>query len=207
MISPSRSSASVDSTFEMMSGGGADGSGACFAWQSVMCARMASTPAALRTKEAATMSMSCSMPKRMSSRSLSESGGRSVTMPTGSFRAASVPAHGRLRHRHGGVAPGRFTPFRSPMGEVLSTSHATPPSGRTSFTRSETSPSSSSTTNPGETFDASRGYPTKIVCSSPSPSYLVHGAAGMWAGPDAAGRARAGCGSRVVDAGGASGRS
>eukprot|EP00967_Tisochrysis_lutea_P134386 scaffold237306_cov28-Tisochrysis_lutea.AAC.1 len=77
MMASRLSRASVDSIFEMMSGGGEDGSDAYLAWHSAMWARIARTPSALRTKEAATASMSCSMPKRMSSLSFSDRGGSS----------------------------------------------------------------------------------------------------------------------------------
>mmetsp|Transcript_17056 Transcript_17056/g.39026 ORF Transcript_17056/g.39026 Transcript_17056/m.39026 type:complete len:358 (+) Transcript_17056:216-1289(+) len=135
MIASRLSSASVDSILEMISGGGVSAASAAYLrWQSATCRRISSTPSALRTNEAATMSMSCSMPNRMSSQSFSESGGRPVMMP------------------------GRLTPLRSPMSEVLSTSqHTVPSSTRTSLTASEIRPSSSSTRLPALSFSASCG--------------------------------------------------
>mmetsp|Transcript_46841 Transcript_46841/g.99955 ORF Transcript_46841/g.99955 Transcript_46841/m.99955 type:complete len:434 (+) Transcript_46841:554-1855(+) len=147
MMASRLSSASVDSIFEMIIGGGvASGSAAYLRWHSRICFRMASTPSALRTKDAATMSMSCSMPKRISSQSFSERGGRPVMMP------------------------GKLTPLRSPISEVLSTVQSSVPSvARASLTSNEMSPSSSSTRVPTGSFSASGGYPMYSVFSSLSP--------------------------------------
>ena len=98
------------------------------------------------TNDAATMSMSCSTPKAMSDLSFSESGGSSVT------------------------TPGRLTPFRSPISEVLRTVHATVPSALTAVTSNEMRPSSRRTVVPGASFCASSSYPTYSVDSSDAPS-------------------------------------
>mmetsp|Transcript_34010 Transcript_34010/g.56314 ORF Transcript_34010/g.56314 Transcript_34010/m.56314 type:complete len:215 (+) Transcript_34010:424-1068(+) len=67
-ISSRLSRASVDSILEMISGCGViSGCAAYCAWQAAMCLRISRTPSPLRTNDAATMSMSCSMPNRMSS--------------------------------------------------------------------------------------------------------------------------------------------
>mmetsp|Transcript_37778 Transcript_37778/g.83164 ORF Transcript_37778/g.83164 Transcript_37778/m.83164 type:complete len:363 (+) Transcript_37778:918-2006(+) len=132
------SRASTDSIFEMISGAGVkSGVMQYLSWQCWTYSLISRTPSADRTNEAAIMSMSCSIPNRISSRSFSLSAGRSVTMP------------------------GRLTPLRSPISLVFKISQSTAlSSGRTCLTESITRPSSSSTRAPTWSFCASGGYPT-----------------------------------------------
>mmetsp|Transcript_54403 Transcript_54403/g.124018 ORF Transcript_54403/g.124018 Transcript_54403/m.124018 type:complete len:278 (+) Transcript_54403:418-1251(+) len=133
VISSKFSRASVDSILAIIRACGCD-AGQNSAWHAEMWARIWWTSSALRTKDAATKSMSFSIPYRMSSKSLGDMAGKSTFMP------------------------GKLTPRLEAMLPSFSTRHLTAPVvASTSSTAKLTAPSSRRIVLPTVAVDPSEG--------------------------------------------------